>query len=142
MARKTSFWVTMPYRILITIFILYHFRNAIQALFEGSSQYLLVRKVAREHNEEFRHPYYTVCPIKNVSTVSNSTEKLVKLSQTLNVPDLFPEKYSKIWLKTFSNPKDLRSIILTSCLTVQLNNVSITPGSQNGKVKNNCIRNI
>ncbi len=136
--------VKICYRVLLAMIFGWQTFTFIVRYFDGKSNMITVTSVDHEHNQETKHPYYTICPEftenpdlseSNATLRSVLAETWIKLEMVhfhplLSEASNTPKKY-KTWRLTRVGKN--RRLSFVQCYTFDFPN-NVVPGTYGGKV--------
>ncbi len=145
--RSIFTWIKDIVTVILVTYIGINVALSAMELASGDSKLIYLTLVEAEHNQEYKHPLYTICPIPSWSsnlTSPNLTLKAVITMDYLNYPSIIyvhnlnslklnPDQYTT-WVKTHTSGKT-RTTILVACQTLKFDTV-VVPGQAEGKVLN------
>ncbi len=141
---KTNYLKQSVRLILLAVFLYTQFQNLAKFLSRDANT-IMVTSVESEHNQEFRHPYYTICLLYYNTTyvqAKNASLRSLMMANWMSIPpfafhDLLndisnkPEVY-KTWLLTRGS-KTNRRLTFIPCFTYHFPN-KVIPGTYGGTV--------
>ncbi len=131
--------------ILLIAFVYTQIQNLAKFL-DRDSNTITVTSIEAEHNQEFQHPYYTICVLYyNTAYVDgqNASLRSTMIANWMSAPTLIyhellndisnkPYKY-KTWLLTKGSKRNPNRLTLIPCFTYHFPN-KVIPGTLGGTV--------